>query len=275
MQSVSETRTTNMTIDDLARRTGMTARNIRAHQSRGLLSPPDVRGRTGYYGPRHLSRIELIQGLQADGLNLEAIRRLLTGVGETHSAELDFARALRTPYEDEKPEIFDGHDLERLWSRPGRPFDRAATDRAVELGFLRRIGEGQVEVVSPRLMHSAIELADLGISPETALDVLEQVRGYARGISETFVNLFVESIWEPFDRAGRPDADWPKVREALDRMRPLASESLLSIFQTAMTEANEESFGRALWQQRASDALVMDDAEPEPDRTHADSASTL
>ena len=30
----------------------MTVRNIRAHQSRALLPPPQVRGRTGYYGAR-------------------------------------------------------------------------------------------------------------------------------------------------------------------------------------------------------------------------------
>ncbi len=40
-----------MTIDELARETGMTVRNIRAHQSRGLLPPPEVRARTGYTGP--------------------------------------------------------------------------------------------------------------------------------------------------------------------------------------------------------------------------------
>src|SRR4051794_27481490 len=59
-----------LTIDQLAQRTGMTVRNIRAHQSRGLLPPPEVRGRTGYYGEDHITRIELIQDLQADGFNL-------------------------------------------------------------------------------------------------------------------------------------------------------------------------------------------------------------
>ena len=39
--------TAEMTIDALARETGMTVRNIRAHQSRGLLPPPQVRARTG------------------------------------------------------------------------------------------------------------------------------------------------------------------------------------------------------------------------------------
>ena len=66
-----------MTISELAERTGMTVRNIRAHQTRGLLPPPVVRGRTGYYNEEHVARIELTREMQADGLNLEAIRRVL------------------------------------------------------------------------------------------------------------------------------------------------------------------------------------------------------
>ena len=46
-----------LTIDELARRTGMTVRNIRAHQSRGPLPPPEVRGRTGYYSEGHVGRM--------------------------------------------------------------------------------------------------------------------------------------------------------------------------------------------------------------------------
>ena len=64
----------------------MTVRNVRAHQSRGLLPPPEVRGRTGYYGAEHVTRIELIRELQADGFNLELIRRLLESTGSSPSA---------------------------------------------------------------------------------------------------------------------------------------------------------------------------------------------
>lgn len=55
----------DLTIDQLAQRTGMTVRNLRAHQSRGLLPPPEVRARTGFYGVEHVARIELIKELQA------------------------------------------------------------------------------------------------------------------------------------------------------------------------------------------------------------------
>jgi hypothetical protein len=56
----------------------------------------------------------------------------------------------------------------------------------------------------------------------------------------------VKGIWEPFDEAGRPEQDWPKIREALERMRPLASSALLAIFQITMSEATEKAGERTL-----------------------------
>jgi DNA-binding transcriptional MerR regulator len=194
-----------MTIDELARRTGMTVRNIRAHQSRGLLPPPDLRGRTGYYGDQHVARLELIRELQGDGLNLEAIRRLLEGVGNSSTEVLDFTRALRVPFEKEAPDV-----------------------------VLQRAGR---------------ELARLGIGQETSLAVLQEMRRHAEGVARTFVDLFVKQVWEPFDAAGRPEAEWPKVREALERLRPLASDALLAVFQTTMSEATEKATERTLQRQ--------------------------
>ena len=54
--------------------------------------PPEVRGRTGYYGPEHLARLQLVRELQADGFNLELIRRLLESAGSS-TAALRFTRA--------------------------------------------------------------------------------------------------------------------------------------------------------------------------------------
>src|SRR5215210_4201841 len=111
----------SMTIDELARRTGMTVRNIRAHQSRGLVPPPQVRGRTGYYGDEHVARIELIKELQADGFNLEAIRRLLERAGGSSAEVLNFSRALRAPFEDEQPEVAMADELAERWGGPLDP----------------------------------------------------------------------------------------------------------------------------------------------------------
>jgi DNA-binding transcriptional MerR regulator len=219
-------------------------RNIRAHQTRGLLPPPEVHGRTGYYSEEHVARIALTREMQADGLNLEAIRRLLETADDSGSSEiLDFTRALRAPFEDEAPEIVDADEIANIW---GVDPDPDLIRRAECLGIMRELPEGHYEIVSPRLQRAGVELARLGIGPEAALDTVEKLRTHAEGVARTFIDLFVTQIWEPFDAAGRPEEDWPKVREALDRLRPLAAGGLLAIFQLVMSEASERASERTL-----------------------------
>jgi DNA-binding transcriptional MerR regulator len=234
-----------LTIDELARRTGMTVRNIRAHQSRGLLPPPDVRGRTGYYGPEHISRIGLIRELQADGFKLEAIARLLDSAGGSSEEVLRFTRAVKAPFEDEEPQIISPEELAERYGDAG---DKAPEllRRAEKLGILRPLADGNFEELSPRLGRAASELAALGVSSETALDVAREIRKHADSVAKTFVELFVREVWKPFEDQGRPDQDLPKVREAVERLRPLASDALLAVFQLAMSDAVEQRVGREL-----------------------------
>lgn len=232
-----------MTIDELAQRTGMTVRNIRAHQSRGLVPPPEVRGRTGYYGGAHVSRVELIQEMQADGFNLESIRKLLDTAGGSSSEVLNFSRTLRAPFEDEQPEILTEEEFAERW---GGPLDPRLMARTEKLGLLRDLGDGRYEILSPRLQRAGLELAELGVRPDVALEVVSQVRTSARRVARVFIELFLENVWKPFNDAGRPEEDWPKVRDALERLRPLASEALLAIFQQVMSESVEETTGREI-----------------------------
>jgi len=60
------------------------------------------------------------------------------------------------------------------------------------------------------------------------------------------VKLFVEQVWKPFEEAGAPEERWPEVRDALERLRPLAADSMVAIFGVAMADASEEAFGREL-----------------------------
>jgi DNA-binding transcriptional MerR regulator len=236
-----------MTIHELAKRTGMTVRNIRAHQTRGLLPPPIVRGRTGYYSEEHLSRIELTREMQADGLNLEAIRRVLEA-GDSSAAEIfDFTRALRASVEDEAPEIVELAELAEPWTDTIDEEQEADLSRRAEaLGAFRVLPDGRLEVISPRMFQAALALAELGVRREGAMEAAEKVRSQADGIARTFIELFSKEIWQPFEKAGRPEGDWPKVREALDRLQSLASDTLLGFFQIAMAEAVEKSSEQTL-----------------------------
>ncbi len=76
---MSERGELQLTIGELAEAAGMTVRNVRNHQARGLLAPPSLVARTGYYGLEHLERLKLIRAMQAEGFNLEAIACLLGG----------------------------------------------------------------------------------------------------------------------------------------------------------------------------------------------------
>jgi len=235
--------TRQLTIDELARETGMTVRNIRAHQSRGLLPPPALRGRTGIYGPEHVRRIELIREMQSQGFNLEAIKRLIANANGSSEEVLRFTREIREPWEPEEPQEI---PIDHLAERFGTGADPALLRRAVELGFLQTLDNERVLAVSPRLLNAGSELAELGISPETALDVLTRMRESAENVAEAYVQLFLDEVWKPFEEAGRPQERWPEIRDALERLRPLAGEALLAVFGIAMTEATDAAFGREL-----------------------------
>ena len=228
-----------MTIGELARRTGMTVRNIRAHQTRGLLPPPEVQGRTGYYNEEHLARIELTREMQAEGLNLEAIRRVLESTGGSSKEMVDFARVVRAPFEDETPEIFGLDELAAAWKV--KELDPKLLRRGERLGILRELPDGKVEAISPRLHRASLALIEFGIGPEAGMATAEKLRRHAEGAASTYIDLFVKEIWEPFDRAGRPEEDWPKVLDALERLRPLAADAVVAMFQITMGEATEKA----------------------------------
>ena len=236
-----------MTISELAERTGMTVRNIRAHQTRGLLPPPVVRGRTGYYNEDHVARIELTRELQAEGLNLEAIRRMSESVNGSAEEIVGFTRTLRAPFEEEVPEIVELTELAELWKKEveeGRGFEML--ERGEKLGTIRSLPDGKVEVISPRMMNAAAALAEVGMSPDAVLAVAEKLRRKANDIAQLFTDLFLEQVWKPFDEAGRPESEWPKVRETLDRTRPLGADVLMGVFQIALAEATDKAMSRTI-----------------------------
>ena len=238
------TESESLTIDELAAQVGMTVRNVRAHQSRGLLPPPDIQGRTGYYGPEHVARLELIKDLQAEGFNLEAIKRIVERTpGSSSAAVLDFTRALAEPFTDEPSEVVDAQHFTDRW---GEQASRETLDRAQRLGFVRALGDGRFEILSPRMDRASSELAHLGVPLDVTLDLTETVKRHSEAIAKAYVRLFLDHVWRPFQESGEPEERWPEVREALERLRPLAGESLIAVFGVVMTAAVEKALEREL-----------------------------
>lgn len=233
-----------LTIEQLANESGMSVRNIRAHQARGLLHPPEVRQRVGYYGPSHVARLRLITELQADGFNLKGIERLLEDENDDASeAMLSFRRAIAQPFEDEQPEMI---SAEELAERFGDTATREALERTIKLGLLIPVGSSSFEVPSPGLLRISEEVVGRGVPMEAALDVVEVMRRSSRYVAEAFTELFLKTIWQPFEDEGRPKERWPEVLEALERLRPIASEALVAVFQMTMSQQVEQAFGKEL-----------------------------
>jgi len=222
----------------------MSVRNIRAHQARGLLHAPEVRHRVGYYGADHVARLRLITELQADGFNLKGIERLLADESEGDSqAMLTFRHAITAPFEDEQPEMI---SAEELAERFGENADPKGLERATKLGILIPVGEASFEVPSPGLLRIAEEVIARGVPMDHALDVVEVMQRSSRYVAEAFARLFLDSIWKPFEEEGRPQERWPEVLEAIERLRPIASQALVAVFQMTMSQQVEQAFGKEL-----------------------------
>lgn len=230
------------TIEQLAAQSGMSVRNIRAHQARGLLPGPEVRLRVGYYGPEHVARLALIRDLQRQGFNLGAIKRLLDDSEGTAQRLTRFRRALTESPDAETPATLTAAELGRRF-RVGPDEAPRVLQRAQRLGVLRPAGEGKFEAPSPALLEVAEQVVARGVSLDSALEVFEQIDRHCDAISSSFVKLFMEQVWQPFAAAGLPAQRWPEIEESVEHLRPLATEALVAIFGQRMSAQLDAAFG--------------------------------
>ena len=232
-----------LTIEQLAEETGMTVRNIRAHQAKGLLPPPEVRHRIGYYGPEHIARLRLIRELRAEGFNLRGIKRLLERTHGPAESLLDLKRAVTAPFETEQPQVFTAGELTE---RFGPQIGARSLAKAQRLGILVSIGDGRYEAPSPSLLDAAEEVMSRGVSLRAALAVVEDVQRSCQAVARRFTKLFLEDVWKPFEEEGQPEERLNDVVEAIERLRPIASQVVPAVFQQTMTREVEKGFGKEL-----------------------------
>ncbi|HWC32632.1 MAG TPA: hypothetical protein VG709_05835, partial [Actinomycetota bacterium] len=181
--------------------------------------------------------------MQAAGFNLAAIKQLLELVPAGAAKEMvRLERALLAPWATEQPEVTSAEELRRRF--PAATADDI--ERAVELGLLSFLQGGRVRIESPTLLRAGEEVVALGVPVEETLRVTEEVRRHAEGVATAFVELFVRHVWTPFVEGGRSPGDLPRMRQALERLRPLASSSLVATFQRVMSEHVERAFGEQL-----------------------------
>ncbi|HEY1521708.1 MAG TPA: MerR family transcriptional regulator [Solirubrobacteraceae bacterium] len=230
-----------LTIEELAAQTGMTVRNIRSHQARGLLAPPEVRSRVGYYGSEHVLQLRLIRELQDQGFNLNGIKRLLEETPDTAERLLRVRRSVRAQRGDQHAETMTAVELgQRFQLEPGE--GRQILEVAVRLGILMPLGGDKYEAPNPSLLAVGDEAVRSGIPLRAALEVIQELQRHSDAVSRSFVKLFIREVWKPFARADMPEERWPEIEDAIERLRPAASQAMVTIFQERLSGQIEGAF---------------------------------
>lgn len=206
-----------LTIDELARRAGTTSRNIRAYQERGLLPPPRLVGRVGYYGDGHVARLRHIAELLERGFSLASIRELFQAWERGYGLAdvLGFEEALAAPWEDEPSSLVDAEQLADMFG-----LDMRALAMAVRIGVVVPEGD-RYRAPSPRLLAAARELTEAGYPIRTLLGEAEQLTDDLDRVAARWVELFRTHVWEPHVARGMPPQELERMTAFLQRMRPL------------------------------------------------------
>lgn len=241
-QTPPEASAAEMTIDELARRSGVTSRNIRAYQERGLLPPPKLVGRVGHYSPGHLARLEHINQLSDRGFSLASIRELFRAWEHGYGLEqiLGFEQALAAPWDSEGSIRLTLKEIEERFGS-----DITQRERAVQLGILVADGDGY-RVPSPRLLDAGMELIAVGVPLDKVLDEAERLRADLDRIAVRFITLYLEHVWAPFEAAGRPPEQLPQIIDSLTRLRPIANMAVGPLLSQSMAAKTAEVTARTL-----------------------------
>lgn len=236
--------TEGLTIDELARRVGMTVRNLREYRTIGLLPPPRMQGRIGYYDETVVERIGVVHTLHAEGFTLELIRQMLESAGESADEVLRLAERLRAPFREDHPPTVEVAEWNRQWGTT----NLAHLRRAIELGVLRQRADGRLEFTSARLAKVGEMLRELGMSVEAMLDATAAIRAHADGLAEIFEQVWRNEVWQPFIDTATADTSFQDLHAKLAVVQPAALNAVIGLFTVAMDQRIADSIVREIEQ---------------------------
>jgi DNA-binding transcriptional MerR regulator len=229
-----------LTIDELARAAGTTVRNVRVYQDRGLLAPPERRGRLGLYGPDHLRRLRLVLRMLGRGYPLAAIRELLEAWEEQRDigSVLGLEEVITAPYQTEGPRRLPAARFRELLGG-----DEVAAARAVETGLAHLDGD-DVVIPNPRFFDVGLELLGEGFPPRAMVEVAAEIARAMDQVAQVCVSFVSEHLWREFLDAGLPAADAERVAGVIQRMRPRAQAAADAALAEAMEKHSDAVFTR-------------------------------
>lgn len=236
-----------MTIDQLAAAVGMTVRNVRAYASRGLLAPPRLVGRTGYYDQSHADRLKLVRELVERGYTLNAVEKALAeSPVVSDSNALDLLSLLAKPLEAaHQPEDMSIDELASL-SGIGSLREDLLLDELVAMKLIERIDDDHVRVLYPTLVRIGAQAIGLGLERAKVIGMLATINEHLDAIARPFVDAFRDDVWTPFREAGMPEEKWQPILASMDALLPIASQAVLAAFRDRLALAIDDALGEEL-----------------------------
>lgn len=232
------------TIDELARQAGTTVRNVRAYQDRGIIPPPERRGRAGVYNAEHLSRLRIIGQLLARGYTLSSIGELIEALdqGQNLAQVIGIESAVASPWTDEQPMTYSLPDLIKLFEGN---FDPRVLATVVDLDILHQQGAKFV-APSPKMIIAAAELVKTGIPLADMLDVVSQLRANVERAAEAMVQLIDKHLLEKYGDGLPPPEESAEIGDLIWRLRPLVEMAVHAEVSRAMQRAATQHLGDRL-----------------------------
>lgn len=234
-----------LTIDELARKAGSTTRSVRLYRERGLLHPPVRLGRRARYTAKHLARLRCIVDMLDRGYSLSAIGEVFTvwQQGGDIGDLVGLHRAVSEPWSDEETVWVSVADLAKLYAVD--QVEPSHLQRTVALGLVIPDGAG-FRVPSMRLLEAGAELVAAGVDLDAVLDQAEALQADLERIANRYLDLGMRYVFEPFLEAGMPDEDLPRVRELVDRLRPLATDTVHAALARVLDQAVADRIDRVM-----------------------------
>lgn len=200
-------------LEELARISGVSARNIRAYRERGLLDAPRRVGRSAFYDDYHLSQLRTINQLLRRGFNSAHIAEFFASMrqGADLADILGIQRALLGPSSGGDSEESTGTSRQSTTAQePSGPrfleIDPRsdAVDKLIDYG-LAEMRDGRVIVFDPTVAEILGRAEDQQMYVRALLRIHDSSEEAVDGLVIGFVEALGESVETKFGRDARPE----------------------------------------------------------------------
>ncbi|MCX6396852.1 MAG: MerR family transcriptional regulator [Propionibacteriales bacterium] len=228
-------------IDDLARASNVTVRNIRAYQERGLLHPPRREGRVAIFDDSHLSRLKIISSMLERGYTSGHITEMLHAWESGHDLAdvLGLEKALVPPRLEDPPATMTLAEVRAL------AVDKDALQRYIDVGLVEIKG-AKALVRRPDLLRAFSEMRGFGMPAEALVKLHSEVSMAVDEVTRALVNEGLNQVGDRFlTPAGGRDAvpsgaEVGELVATLTRFRELATSAVVGTFSESMERTIED-----------------------------------